>query len=57
MSETTKIITSIKRNTHGRGITNIASMHQLVKLSTIQMNRQSKQSIHNSDIGITLKLN
>ena len=34
-----------------------ANMHQLVKLSTIQKNKQSTQSSHKSNINVTLKLN
>ena len=42
---------------YGNGVNSNANMHQLVKLSTIQKNEQSKQSSHMNNIGITLKLN
>ena len=42
---------------YGNGVNYNANMHQLVKISTIQKNEQSKQSSHMNNIGITLKLN
>ena len=52
-----KKVGNISNDNYVNGVNNNANMHQLVKLSTIQKNKQSKKSSHKRNIGIELKLN
>ena len=55
-SETTRIITRYSNHNPDNGVNSDASMHQLVKFTTNQKNRQLSKRSHNNSTGTILML-